>query len=249
MGINTSSARKSRPTPLAARVAEAGGIDEWNAQEGVRAIAEALRRTVTATTVDEALEQVRAAMAFGHLIHAYAYMRTLRDKDAELYYATILAAPELLLPVVYTPTVGEACQKFGLIPLSPRGCYVSITQRGNFAAVLREYASAHLKREPDGTFGCDCIVFSDGGRILGLGDLGAWGMGIPLGKLDLYTVCAGVDPFRTVPVILDMGVSDPSGNTARLQIREHPLYTGLRQPRAVATSAAGTKVRRTAVER
>lgn len=171
------SAAPSRTRSLPARVAAAGGIERWNSQDGLRTTAEMLRRSVTASSVDEALEQVRSLTALGHLIHAYTYMRRLYEKDAELYYATILAAPDELLPVVYTPTVGEACQKFGLIPMSARGCYVSIAQRGHFIDVLREYASAHLAREPDGTYACDCIVFSDGGRILGLGDLGAWGMG------------------------------------------------------------------------
>jgi len=148
----------------------------------------------------------------------------------------------MLLPVVYTPTVGEACQKFGKLPFYNRGCYVSIADRGNFRAVLEDYAQAHLARGADGGYQCDCIVFSDGGRILGLGDLGAWGMGIPIGKLDLYTVCAGVDPRRTVPVIIDAGCYDPDGNTDNLTIREHENYTGQRRNRVTHTSEAGTVV-------
>merc|ERR1719379_3018836 len=89
---------------------------------------------------------------------------------------------------------------------------------------------------------CDCIVFSDGGRILGLGDLGTWGMGIPIGKLDLYTVCAGINPYRTVPVILDAGCYDSNGNTDKLTIRDHKLYTGLKQNRIVHKSSAGVDV-------
>merc|ERR1740138_1534219 len=89
---------------------------------------------------------------------------------------------------------------------------------------------------------CQCIVFSDGGRILGLGDLGTWGMGIPIGKLDLYTVCGGFDPNRTIPVIIDAGCLDPEGNTAKLVIRDHELYTGCKQDRVKHKSEAGTQV-------
>ena len=88
----------------------------------------------------------------------------------------------------------------------------------------------------------DCIVFSDGGRILGLGDLGAWGMGIPIGKLDLYTVCAGFNPKRTIPLIIDAGCSGPEGNTERLTIRDSPLYSGLKQERVTKKSKAGTVI-------
>jgi malate dehydrogenase (oxaloacetate-decarboxylating)(NADP+) len=128
------------------------------------------------------------------------------------------------------------------MPFYSRGCYVCIEDRGNFVAVLRDYAAAHLAQRADGTYECDCIVFSDGGRILGLGDLGAWGMGIPIGKLDLYTVCGGVDPHKTMPVIIDAGIFDASGNTAKLEIRDHPSYTGCKKDRVTHKSEAGTVV-------
>lgn len=128
------------------------------------------------------------------------------------------------------------------MPFYSRGCYVCIEDRGNFVAVLRDYAAAHLAQRADGTYECDCIVFSDGGRILGLGDLGAWGMGIPIGKLDLYTVCGGVDPHKTMPVIIDAGIFDASGNTAKLEIRDHPSYTGCKKDRITHKSEAGTIV-------
>lgn len=166
----------------------------------------------------------------------------LYNKSLDLYYATILAEPSMLLPVVYTPTVGEACQKFGLLPHFPRGCYISVSDRGRVRNVLEEYALAELTNGADGTPQCDCIVFSDGGRILGLGDLGAWGMGIPIGKLDLYTVCGGVNPHRTIPLIIDAGCYGPHGNTDGLVIRDHPLYTGLKQERVTTTSTAGTQI-------
>ena len=148
----------------------------------------------------------------------------------------------LLLPVAYTPTVGEACQKFGLLPMYPRGCYVALTDRGRIKEVLQAYADAMLPKDADGRPECQCIVFSDGGRILGLGDLGAWGMGIPIGKLDLYTVCGGFDPSKTVPVIIDVGNYGPEGNSAQLTIRDHELYHGLKIDRVVEKSAAGTTV-------
>ncbi|KAJ1628756.1 hypothetical protein T492DRAFT_141120 [Pavlovales sp. CCMP2436] len=154
----------SRTLSVPTRVAEAGGLSAWNAQDGVRATGEMLARSVTANTVVEALAQVKAIMGLGHLLHAYAYMRALFERNADLYYATLLAAPSLLLPVVYTPTVGEACQKFGLLPLPSRGCYVSLKHKGRVLNVLREYAQSHCRKEADGTYGVDCIVFSDGGR-------------------------------------------------------------------------------------
>ena len=108
--------------------------------------------------------------------------------------------------------------------------------------MLREYAEAELEKDESGRFLCDCIVFSDGGRILGLGDLGAWGMGIPIGKLDLYTVCAGFNPKRTIPLIIDAGCTGPEGNTERLLIRDSPLYAGLKQDRVTKRSKAGTVI-------
>jgi len=165
----------------------------------------------------------------------------LYNKNDNLYYKLLLAAPSLLLPCCYTPTVGEACQKFGKIPMFPRGCYVSLADRGNAKAVLKEYAEAMLPKKQNGDYDCQCIVFSDGGRILGLGDLGSWGMGIPIGKLDLYTVCGGFDPNRTIPVIIYAGCTGPE-NTANLVIRDHELYTGWKQDRVKHKSAAGPQV-------
>ncbi len=143
---------------------------------------------------------------------------------------------------MYTPTVGEACQKFGKMPMPARGMYISIRDRGNLAAVIKEYAEAEMPKDADGKPVCDCMVFSDGGRILGLGDLGAWGMGIPMGKLDLYTACGGFDPRRTIPVIIDAGIGDASKNTAKIPIRDDELYTGCKQDRVTEKSAAGTVV-------
>jgi len=233
----------SRSLSLANSVREAGGINAWNTMlPETEALWGMLDETCKAHSVPEALADLRGMMAIGHNIWAYMYMRVLYKKNLNVFFGCLLAEPAMLMPVVYTPTVGEACQKFGLMPFHTRGCYVGINQRGNIKNVLLDYAKAHLQQQTDGTYGCDCIVFSDGGRILGLGDLGAWGMGIPIGKLDLYTTCAGVDPYRTVPVIIDAGIYDANGNTAKLEIRDNKRYTGIKQDRVTMKSEAGTVV-------
>ena len=214
----------------------------WNSHPSLSQLQTMLRAACTATTVAEALVEIKGIMLLGHNLWAYAYLRTLGAVNPTIYYGLLAADPALLLPVAYTPTVGEACQKFGLMPFHPRGCYVSLEDRGNVKAVLAEYAAAMLPKAADGTPECQCIVFSDGGRILGLGDLGAWGMGIPMGKLDLYTVCGGFDPSRTIPVIIDAGCYGPEGNSAGLTIRDHELYTGAKTNRVTEQSAAGTTV-------
>ncbi|CAK9052742.1 Coatomer subunit beta (Beta-coat protein) (Beta-COP) [Durusdinium trenchii] len=195
-----------------------------------------------ARTVSEVMQEVRGFFTLGHLLYAYAYLRMLHYKDPNLYYASLWSDPAFLLPIVYTPTVGEACQKFGMLPFFPRGCYVSISDCGKIKQVLQEYAECMLPKDSEGRYECQCIVFSDAGRILGLGDLGCWGMGIPIGKLDLYTVCAGFNPYKTVPVIIDAGCSDETGNSAKLKIRDHDLYTGLKQDRMKHEGPSGAMV-------
>eukprot|EP00316_Scyphosphaera_apsteinii_P019733 CAMPEP_0119316214 /NCGR_PEP_ID=MMETSP1333-20130426/39017_1 /TAXON_ID=418940 /ORGANISM="Scyphosphaera apsteinii, Strain RCC1455" /LENGTH=647 /DNA_ID=CAMNT_0007321805 /DNA_START=17 /DNA_END=1960 /DNA_ORIENTATION=+ len=238
---DTSSVLRTKSLP--AQVAAVGGIDKWNAlSPKLSHLKRTLDGMCQAATVEQALVEVRSVASMGHDFWAYMYMRELYSKMPEIYYGALLAAPSELLPIVYTPTVGEACQKFGKIPFYRRGCYVKLTDRGNVKQVLEECAAVELTKGPDGKYLCDCIVFSDGGRILGLGDLGAWGMGIPIGKLDLYSVCAGVNPYRTLPVILDVGNYGPEGNTNKLTIREHELYTGIKQNRITSKSEAGTVV-------
>lgn len=234
---------KSRNLSLPKSVA-AVGMSKWNEQPDVKALCQTLEVMCQATTVQEAVAEIKGIMSLGHNLWAYAYLRILSAKNTDLYYGLLLAEPALLLPVAYTPTVGEACQKFGRLPFYPRGCYVSITDRGNVKAVLQEYAEAMLTKRRDNLeqYDCQCIVFSDGGRILGLGDLGAFGMGIPLGKLDLYTVCGGFNPKKTIPVIIDAGCTGPEGNSAGLVIRDSELYTGLKQDRVTHKSEAGTIV-------
>jgi len=235
-------ASSGRNLSLAKSVAKAGGVGQWNNRTAEqKALIRMVEAMCTAKTVEEALVQVTAMAELGHNLWAYMYMRMLASKNVDIAYKLVLQHPSYLLPIMYTPTVGEACQKFGMLPLYRRGCYLSISDRGNLKAALREYAETELPKK-DGKPVCDCIVFSDGGRILGLGDLGAWGMGIPIGKLDLYTVCGGFNPHRTIPLIIDAGCHDPSGNTAKLTIRDHEMYTGEKTNRVTHRSEAGTMV-------
>jgi len=234
----------SRAQPwLGHEVEKAGSVAQFNAMDDDRRILHrSLDAMCQATTPEEALKEVYAVMSMGHNIWAYAYMRMLYAKNPDVFYGVLLLKPKELLPVVYTPTVGEACQKFGRMPLYERGCYVSIKDRGTIKATLAGYAEKYMAKNAKGKYIVDCVVFSDGGRILGLGDLSCWGMGIPVGKLDLYTVCAGVDPTATIPIIIDSGCTDANGNTDKMLVRDHKGYHGLTEDRVTMTSEAGTVV-------
>lgn len=144
----------------------------------------------------------------------YIYLMNLLDHDEVLFYKTVMSDPARFLPIVYDPTIGEACLKFGHIFRQPRGVYLSITRRGKVRDVLRNWPNKDIR----------FICVTDGGRILGLGDLGANGMGIPIGKLQLYTAAAGVPPQYLLPMYLDAG-------TNNAEYLEDPLYLGLRQKR------------------
>jgi malate dehydrogenase (oxaloacetate-decarboxylating) len=144
----------------------------------------------------------------------YMFVRGLQDLNETLFYALLGAHLEEIMPIVYTPTVGEGCERFSEIFTKPRGLFLSWPQRHRIEQILSD-------RRLDKT---EVIVVSDGERILGLGDQGAGGMGIPIGKLSLYTACAGLHPETTLPILLDVGTD----NEARLA---DPLYIGWRHHR------------------
>jgi len=147
-------------------------------------------------------------------LERYIYLINLLDHNETLFYRTVMSDPARFLPIVYDPTIGEACLKFGHIYRQPRGMYLSITRRGKVKEVLKNWPQKDVR----------FICVTDGGRILGLGDLGANGAGIPIGKLQLYTACAGVPPQYLLPMYLDAGTNNE-------QYLHDPLYLGMRKPR------------------
>jgi malate dehydrogenase (oxaloacetate-decarboxylating)(NADP+) len=147
-------------------------------------------------------------------IDKYHYLSALQRSIETLFYRVVLDHLEELLPIVYTPTVGQACLEWSTHYERPAGLYLTARHRGRITEVLRNWPRREVR----------VIVVTDGGRILGLGDLGANGMGIPIGKLALYTVCAGIRPEMCLPITLDVGTD----NRALL---DDPLYLGMRESR------------------
>ncbi len=171
-------------------------------------------------TETEDLQLSRVMMQLGHKttdLDRYIYLVNLLDHNETLFYRTVMSDPARFLPIVYDPTIGEACLKFGHIYRQPRGMYLSMTRRGKVKEVLRNWPQKDVR----------FICVTDGGRILGLGDLGANGAGIPIGKLELYTACAGVPPQYLLPAYLDAGTNNE-------RYLHDPLYLGMRKTRPAA---------------
>ncbi|HYZ85049.1 MAG TPA: NAD-dependent malic enzyme [Bryobacteraceae bacterium] len=163
------------------------------------------------------VQAVRAYEAFESKtsdIERHIYLRALQDTNEVLFYKLLLDHIEELMPIVYTPTVGLACEQFSHIYRRPRGLFISYPLRNSIASILRNRPNKDI----------DVIVVTDGERILGIGDQGAGGLGIPIGKLSLYTLVGGIHPERTLPIVLDVGTN----NTERLN---DPEYLGWRHER------------------
>ncbi|KAG2324319.1 hypothetical protein Bca4012_038832 [Brassica carinata] len=177
-----------------------------------------LRGLLPPTVISQDLQVKKMMHTLRHYqvpLQRYMAMMDLQETNERLFYKLLIENVEELLPVVYTPTVGEACQKYGSIFLRPQGLFISLKEKGKILEVLRNWPEKNIQ----------VIVVTDGERILGLGDLGCQGMGIPVGKLSLYTALGGVRPSACLPVTIDVGTNNE-------KLLNDEFYIGLRQRRA-----------------
>ncbi|MBP9791967.1 MAG: NAD-dependent malic enzyme [Rickettsiales bacterium] len=166
-------------------------------------------------TIDLQLQRVLMQLSHKHTdLDQYLYLMNLLDHNETLFYHTVRSNPSRFLPIVYDPVIGEACLKFGHIYRNQNGMYLSMTHKGKVKEILQNWPEKDIR----------FICVTNGGRILGLGDLGANGMGIPIGKLQLYTATAGVPAQHLLPMFLDSGTNNRS-------LLNDPLYLGLKQTR------------------
>lgn len=164
-------------------------------------------------TLDRQVERIhRHLEAKPSNLERYIYLSGLRDQNETLFYRVLMSNPAQFVPIVYAPTLAAVCQQFSHIYRRPRGMYISLDMRGRIREVLRNWPMENVR----------FLCVTTGGRILGLGDIGVNGMGIPIGKLDLYTACGAVPPEVLLPVQLDIGTTNSA-------LRADPLYLGLRR--------------------
>ena len=169
---------------------------------------------VAETIEEQSQRSYQQYCAFNDAINKHIYLRNIQDTNETLFYHLIENHLTEMMPIIYTPTVGEACQRFSDIYRRHRGIFISYPDREQIDSILHNVNRRNVK----------VIVITDGERILGLGDQGIGGMGIPIGKLSLYTACGGISPAYTLPITLDVGTNNP-------QLLNNPIYMGCRQPR------------------
>ena len=170
-------------------------------------------------TIEEQVERCyQQYCSFDEPINKHIYLRAVQDNNETLFYRLVSEHLEEMLPIIYTPTVGDACEHFSDIYRSARGIFVSYDDRELLDEILRSVTKDKVK----------VVVVTDGERVLGLGDQGVGGMGIAIGKLSLYTACGGISPAYTLPVALDVGTNNP-------QALADPMYMGRRSPRISAS--------------
>ncbi len=167
-------------------------------------------------TIEEQAERAWSQYNLGFKtdIDKHIYLRNIQDTNETLFYRLLENHLEEMMPIIYTPTVGAACEHFSKIYRTHRGLFISYPDRERIDDILRSATKHNVK----------VIVVTDGERILGLGDQGIGGMGIPIGKLSLYTACGGISPAYTLPVVLDVGTNNQ-------HLLNDPLYMGWRHPR------------------